>query len=349
MGQIEDLPADQAAALRLLAGGMSTGDIASALGTDVAGVSELALSGIERLGADAARALTEAERKEVGEWLIGTREESELAEHSPAAQRYINEVSEQVPGLRSIEVAAVAPAALDPATEHQNRPPRRSRVASSRKASAEPPKKSTKPAPEPSDAPEKAAPKPSPQPKQHLDAGGTDDRYGSPVSRRGGIALIGGSVAVVVGLVLWATGTFESSGTSSKSASTQQSQTTGQAAATAKFVPRSKTTFPLRARAKGRVEGLVAFGTKAGQPALLVAATGLSRSSYVGIWLASKSSASFLGSVKPDNQGNFRVDTLVPSGAARSTALIITRENYSPGGAVPSNPGPILLSTDFGA
>lgn len=328
MEKPEDLSPQQDAALKLLSGGMDIASIAQALGVDQPAVKRQLLDGITLLAGENAKSLTESERGELADWLTGQIAQSRLAEDSPAASRFISSVRESLPGLPPGVGATGGSIGSDDAEMKPNQ------VTDERSAST-----ATGKLQDPPPAVDKA-------PRKATVADSVNAGSGS---RKGGIILITATGVLVLGLGLWGFGVFNGSSDSASSSSGKTvSEATSQQSAN-DFVPKSKTTFALRAKPKGKVEGLVGFGTKGGQPALLVAATGLPREGYAGIWLVAGSGSRFLGAVRPDAQGNFRVTALVPPGAARSTSLIITRQPYTPGGAVPSRPGPVLLSTEFSA
>jgi len=300
MTKFEQLPVDQAATLRLVIAGRDYDAVSSTLGIKPAEVERRAKAGLEALAGDQASALTEGERDEIADVLLGQREHSPLLDGSPTAQTY------------AATIRAELPQQAKSMSENRQK----------------------------SQAPKAAA-------------DSTHEAHPASVSRRGGIALIGGALVLILVITLWATGSFDSgSSTTADSAATTTTPSTSNAkssqqASQTKFVPGSKTQYPLRATPNGKELGRVLLGTKGSQPALALAAIGNPADTYVGVWLTGPNQPILIGLQKTNAKGEFAAEGLLPNGAAKQTNLIVTREVYSQGGALPNTPGQQLLSTAF--
>lgn len=212
--------------------------------------------------------------------------------------------------------------------------------------------RSTGPEPAPTNH---AAPAGSQQPKTaSLDATPTPDGTPAP-SRRGGLFVLGGAGAVILVGVLAVFGAFDGGSGSDPAPSTttqpsQQRQSgdlpnpAGGGSANGWKLGRA---FVMKPPSGGSQQGAAAVSSKDGKMALLVAGNSLPARAVVGTWLRSKSGDTLISLNQVDAKGAFVLAVPMPAAAAGADSLIIARESFTPGGARPTSPGEVLLSTPF--
>lgn len=316
MAGLDDLPADQAAALRLIAAGQTIDDVAGTLGVSPESVSKRLHDGAIALAGNAARRLTALEQAELIDSILGIAPPSPLLAGSPAAQDFARKI-EQALGRE--------PGAPPPDADPTN--PGRSAASTATSVAVEPGTDSTR--------------------------SGASTPASAP-SRRGGAMLLAAGAAALLIAILFATGAFSSDGEEQASRSQGSTATTtttpaasASAGATNQFVPRQNSQYPLRSAAGAKPQGLVSLGTVSGTPAVAVAATGMPAGTILGVWLLGPKGNALVGLQRTDGKGNFTAQGALPSNATQARNLAITSERYTPGGALPANPGRQLLSTAF--
>jgi hypothetical protein len=176
-------------------------------------------------------------------------------------------------------------------------------------------------------------------------------------SRKGGLVLLAVAGLAAVLIALAATGSFDSSdpspsasasSTTSTSAPTPKTSapaTNGGTAANGWTIRRA---YNLKATDGSSRRGVGAYETKAGNQALVFAATGMPASAVAGIWLLGGSKPVLVGFQKTDAKGQFTaITSRVPDGATKANQVVVTLEQYTPGGAIPSAPGQVVLQSPF--
>ncbi len=332
MSRLDDLPADQKAALSLLLHRReSYADLAGVLNISERAVHDRAHAALAMLAPAEARALSAEEREATGEFLLGQQRapgESEqtqrLLASSPAARAWAHALT--------VELEPIADGALPhlPAPEAapvQEPPkPRALATADATAAGAA------------ASAPAAGAPA-APAASQGHDAG----RPTLPVSRTAGAILL---AVLIAGVVLAAVlipsggGASKSTGTSVPTPASRGEASTG------------KPTVDKRITLRGVGSGSHSVGvalvlSEGGKYAFYLASERMPPSNgfFYAVWLYnSPTSAEALGkSPSVSANGRLQVGALLPIDAARYTHMVVTRETNEH----PSKPGPIVLSGSF--
>lgn len=329
------LTAEQTAVLRLVSSRGGYEEVAESLVLDVDSVAEAARESISLLGGDATESLTEKEADRVADWLLGVSDAEPLIEGSPAARELAAVVNARLSELEGMTVRDLPGQAARP----------RRFVRSGATAPAD---------------------------ERPADAGRTTDVKTAPVesreetlepptaverspSKRGGAILIGALAVAATCGVLLLTGIFGSSGEESAGTKTNPTPTPPSTTPNGSDLPSSGNAngwrlgraFALKATDGGRQQGAAAISTKQGRVALLVACNSLSPGSIVGTWLVGSDGSTLVSLNQVDSKGRFVLAAPMPAAARTSASLVVTRENFTPGGARPTRPGTPLLSTRF--
>jgi hypothetical protein len=326
MSRLDDLPPDQRATLSLLLRrGKSYAEVATMLDIDERAVHDRAHAALAVLAAPQARALSAAQREEVGDYLLSQR--TGVAERL-ATRTYLDGSAEARDWARAIaaELAPLAGSAL----------PEIPAGAASAPAAA--------PA-QPVGTPAQSEPAPTPPSRQ---------RPASSRSRIGGAVLLGLILAgVIVAVVLLASGgsshnsatNADSEGSAGETGSTGKGST-GTQTAQAKEDKRITLTPPNGA---GNAAGVAEVLSEGNQYAVYLAAQRLPQSKgkgfFYAVWLYNSPTSFEAVSRAPDvtASGNVQGGALLPKDAGKYHTLLLTRETASR----PTKPGPVVLRGAF--
>ena len=311
MARIDELPADQRAALQLLLKqGRTYDEIAQLLRIDVSAVRERARAALDTLGPEDVEDLDLAEQDDIADYLLGQQSASrraatrELLESSPTGRAWARVVAGELRPLADdnlpdipAEGAEVDEAfdALQARTTHRERVDRSSRV--------------------------------------------------------GGAILIVAAVIAVVVIVLLITGAFsggdDDGGGQSATKTTSTTSTTAQPVVEAQL----NLNPPSGTGSKAVGVAQIARQTSGGktQRAVALVAQGLAaanKNRFYAIWLyTSPSKAKFLGfpDPQPTSSGKIQTGFALPGDAGNYKALVVTRETVES----PKQPGAIVLQANF--
>ncbi len=324
MSRLDDLPPDQRATLSLLLRrGKSYAEVATMLDIDERAVHDRAHAALAVLAAPQARALSAAQREEVGDYLLSQRGgvAERLAtrtylESSPEAREWARAIAEELAPLAGAPLPAIPDGA----------------------APAEPP---TRPA--------------DTQPARESTPVAVPRRSSTSRSRVGGAVLLGIILAgVIVAIVLLAGGgSSHNSNTSADSeSSTGETKTstgkgsTGTQTAQAKEDKRITLTPP---DPTSRAAGVAEVLSEGNQYAVYLAAQRLPQSKgkgfFYAVWLYNSPTSFEALSRAPDvtASGSVQGGALLPKDAAKYHTMLLTRETASR----PTKPGPIVLRGSF--
>jgi len=307
MQTLSSLPADQASALRLLSGGTTYRAVADLLGLTEDSVASTALTGLDALAPQEAKALTEMERRRVADVVLGQSGSDPLIQGSPAAGAYAARLRAALgSGLTAESTQTEPPTKVIPLS---SKPP----ISSPPAASKDPKNSGTVPMPE---------------------------------HRRRGLLLLMGvaAVAVVVAIVI-NTSSGGSDQASMSSSAVTTTTTTNAASASGGWTIRDR--FTLKPVAGGSGQALAGLGTKTNSAAILIAGNGLQAGSTIGIWLTGPSSSGLIGLGKVDTKGQFSGIGPIPKNVASATEIVVTQEQATTAKKVPASPGPVLLKAAF--
>ena len=305
MARIDDLPADQRAALQLLLKqGRSYDEIAQLLRIDESAVRERARAALDNLGPDSVEGLSLEQQDEVADYLLGQQSASRRA-----ATREFLETSAAGRAWARVVAGELRPIAGDDLPEV------------------------------PSEAAEVD------EAFDALQARTTHREKTERSSRIGGALLLAGLAIGLVFIVLLATGTIggddDEGGSGSDSARTETTSTTS-TQAEPQIEAQVNLTSPERVRGRLAVAQIARQGD---QRAVALVAQGLPAATekrFYAIWLySSQTKAKRLGFPNPQPTSNGRMETgfPLPEDADQYTDLVVTRETQD----APKQPGPIVL------
>ncbi len=326
MSRVDELPADQRAALSLLLRRRrSYADVAAALKIPERAVRDRAHAALAVLAPGKARALDADRRAEIGDYLLGQqadagerlRTRTLLSSSEPAnawAAALAEKLSELAEGALP-EVPPLVPAAEQAGTEAGTAEPVPLAQVASESAAA------------PLPAGERAQPSFGRAPAS------------PPSSRRGGailLALILVAAVVVVILVV-------SGGGSSHNKTASTSGTTGTSTSASSGSPKVEATIQMHAASGSAAKGAVEILSEGGKRAFYILAEHLpeSKGFFYAVWLYnSPSNAEALSKAKPvTSNGRLAGAAALPSNASSYREILLTRETS----ARPSKPGPVEL------
>jgi hypothetical protein len=321
MSRLDDLPPDQAAALKLLLSRrQSYAELAGVLNISERAVHDRAHAALAMLAPAQARALSAEQRDEIGDFLLG----QQRAESERAATRRALETSAEARAWALAVLAELGPIGNGVLADMPGEVRAAGAAGEARPAAAP-----TAP----------ATPGRSAAADGSGAAASSHERAALPVSRRAGAVLLAALVAAVVVGALAATGTF--SGGSSKHKPAAASS--GKSAETPVLDKRITLRPP---EAGSHALGVVGVISEKNTFAIDIQAQGLAASKgfFYAVWLTSPTSSEALGkSPAVGSDGRLQAATLLPSNAASFTRIILTRETN----AHPSKPGPVVLSGAF--
>ena len=311
MTKLNQLPADQASTLKLLASGKTPQDVADALTVGLDAVINRAVEGADALAGDSADSLARSERERVLQSVFGNGPEDPLLKSSPAAKEYANAVRNGLamgtppPPVTKEQKTVVAPEVT---------PPLRKAASGSRTPAAR------------MDA------KPTQSPKAS-ESGSAERRRGLILIACLGVVLVGIIVAVVT------------PGDDSKNSASTQSSVATSSAANGGWQIRSR--FTLKPVDGGSGKALAGIETKGEASALLIAGNGMTPKATVGIWLVGGKTAGLVGFQTVNAKGQFSAVGPLPKNLQSADTLVVTSETVKPGQKVPTSPGPVILSSPF--
>lgn len=305
MARIDDLPADQRAALQLLLKqGRSYDEIAQLLRIDESAVRERARSALDNLGPDAVEGLTLEQQDEVADYLLGQQSASrraatrEFLETSAAGRAWARVVAgelrpiagDDLPDIPA-EAAEVDEAfdALQARTTHRERTERSSRV--------------------------------------------------------GGAILLAGLAIGLVFLILLITGAIGGDDDDPGSSSAGTTKTTSTTSTQAEPQVEAQVNLTPPEGQDSKAAAVAQIARQGDQRAVALVAQGLpaaNKDRFYAIWLyASPTKAKFLGfpNPQPTSKGRMEVGFPLENDASRYTDLIVTRETQES----PKQPGTIVL------
>jgi hypothetical protein len=340
MSKLDDLPADQRAALSLLLRQRKDyAEVAQLLQISVHAVHDRAHAALAMLAPREARELTPQGREEIGDYLLGQGGDSadrlrarSLLEGSPAARAWAQAL-----------VAELAPLAAGPLPEIPA-----GELAGERNGAAAPARAAVDVGRQPSTGGDGPGPR---APVAHAPADGSPDDLGSPPATREGARLpssrVGGAivlaliVAAVVAVVLVTSG-----GGSSHHSTRSTASKTSAAAASSKAVETNR--IPLTTGNPGsKTLGLMLVFQEHSTYAYFFAAEHLppSHGFFYALWLYNSPTSSEALNRVPSVGSNGRVqgEQLLPANAANYHRVILTRETSEH----PARPGPIVLQGAF--
>jgi len=335
MSEIDDLPADQRAALGLLLKqGQSYEQIAGLLGIEADSVRSRAHAALEAVGPDAGRRLPADRRGEIADYLLGQQGVSDreatrdFLAGSASGRAWARSVAGELRPLAGDELPEI-PAEAEPA-----------------------------PAPE-SDSGARPAYEREPEPtrREQLRGGregdGEGPTYGQlpgegrPASRLGGALLLGGiAIVLAVVIVLLVSGGDDDG---DKGSTVAPTQTTG--TSTNARQPEPIAQINLFSPAGGqRTVGLAQVYAQGPQRLVVVAGQGVAPGAYA-LWLYnSPTSSRLLGFVpqRVGRDGRFATQGQLPADARRFRRLVVTAERVTNGTRrPPARPGRIVLQGDL--
>jgi hypothetical protein len=320
MSRVDELPADQRAALSiLLRQGKSYAEVAAMLSIPEQAVHDRAHAALAVLAPREARELDPAGREEIGEYLLGQqpgvgerlRTRTMLA-GSPAANAWARALAGELAGLGGEPLPEVPPLAAEHGGEALEPYPLSQVAATAHAASV------ADPAPVAGAAAAPGAP-----------ASGSSSRRGGAILL--GLIVVAGVVAVIVILA--------GGGSSHPRSPTRTSGTSTTAAGS----PKAEATIQMRAPAGSPATGAVEILSEGSKRAFYILAEHLPETTgfFYAVWLYnSPSDALALSKAKPVTKGHRLAGAaLLPSNAAHFREILLTRETSTR----PTTPGPIVL------
>jgi sigma-70-like protein len=318
MSTLDELPPDQRAALSLLLGRRKRyGEVALLLGIPERAVHDRAHAALAMLAPRQARALTAAQREEIGDYLLdqqaGVAEQLRtrtLLETSQPARAWAQALAGELAGLAAGALPEI-PAAAGPGA---GRPARAAQPAGAGAGSA---------------------------------AGGSPLPVGSPAadqappsSRRGGALLLAGIVVAVVVAVILIT---SNGGGNAKTSSSTTSST-----AASKAGPTISAQLPLHSPSPGSTTvGVVAVLSEKGKHAFYIEAQHLpaTHNFYYAIWLYNSPTSAQALSKSPSVGSTHKLagGSTLPANAGEYREILLTRETSGH----PTHPGPVVLRGAF--
>jgi hypothetical protein len=303
MSRVDQLPADQRAALSLLLRQhKSYAEVAGMLGIQERAVHDRAHAALAVLAPRQARELDPERREEIGDYLLGQlgdvgqrlRTRTLLA-GEPAAGAWARALAGELADLAAGELPEIPEATGD---------------------SVEP-----------------ATPAPLPQSAETADGGGFSPS--APSSRRAGAVLLAVlAVAVIVVVILLVSGGSSSSKAPSAKAKATSTTATG---------PKQEGRIALRAPAGSTSKGTVAILSEAGKRAFYLQAERLpeTKGFFYAVWLYNSPTSALPLSKSPAVGANHKLAgaALLPSNASSYKEILLTRETSTR----PKSPGPVVL------
>ncbi len=311
MTKLNQLPADQASTLKLLASGKTPQDVAEALAVGLDAVITRAVDGADVLAGDSADSLARSERERVLQSIFGNGLEDPLLKSSPAAMEYANAVRTELgmdtprPPVTGAQKSVVAPVLQPPPSKAASGPNPPALNESKKPATSR----------EPAESPS--------------------------VDRRRGIILIACLGIVIVGIIV----ALVTPGDDSKESTSASSPATTSSAANGGWQIRSR--FTLKPVDGGSGKALAGIETKGEASALLIAGNGMTPKTTVGIWLVGGKTAGLVGFQTVNAKGQFSAVGPLPKNLQTADTLVVTSETVKPGQKVPTSPGPVILSSPF--
>lgn len=334
MSRLDELPPDQRAALSLLLRQRKGyAEVASLLGISERAVHDRAHAALAVLAPRQARAVSAAERLEIGDYLLGQQpgvaerlRTRTLLAGSPGANAWASELAAQLTPLAGADLPEIPALAGTPAV-------------ASTPAAAAPPSSAAPRAPEPQRVGELRS---SPAGGPGADGGAKPARS----SRTGGAILLAVLIAaVIVAVVLITQGGGSGKATSTTNASSTTASTAKSSTSTGPQVTNEiKLTPPNgKSRSTGKVDILV----EGSKRAFFIVAEHIPRSKgfYYAIWLYNSHTSSLPLSKSPavGSTHSFEGGAELPSNAADYHQILVTRETSGK----PTHPGHVVLRAAF--
>jgi hypothetical protein len=319
MSRVDELPADQRAALSLLVRQRKTySEVAGMLGIPERAVHDRAQAALAILAPREARELDAERRREIGDYLLGQQPVGErlrtrtLLASSQAANGWARAVASELDALADAGLPEIPP--LDSAT-----------------------------GPAPHASPQEPHPLPPAAGTTGTSgAAPTPGAPGAPISRRGGAVLLAVlAVAAVVAVILIVTGgsSGKKSGTSGASGTTASSKTGAG--------PKEQGRFELHAPSGSGSKGTVEILAEGAKRAFYIQAEHIPSTShfFYAIWLYNSPTSALPLSKSPAVGNNHRLAgaALLPSNAGSYREILLTRETSTS----PKQPGHVVLRGTF--
>jgi hypothetical protein len=333
VSQLEDLPPDLRAVLSLLLRQRKGyADISGLLGISESAVHDRAHAALALLAPRQARALSAAEREELGEYLLGRQSPAQQfqtrtqLERSAAGREWARALAQELAPLAADPLPVIPPNLYEPA----------SAIAQVQGGKPDIPRPPSEPSP------------PTPAPAR------------PPSSRRGGAIVLGVlAVAVLVAVVLIVgigsgggsshVGT-SSTGTSTGATHTTPTTTTTSGASTTAAKPNIGKPLQLTAPepATSKAVGVAYVLSQSGKRAFYLIAQGLAPTTggvFYAVWLESSTAAPVaLGSLPPlSSSGHTEGGGALPANAASFNRIVVTHETSRH----PVTPGQVVLAGTF--